>query len=483
MARISIKDLVKTFGGYTAVSGISLDIRDGEFLILVGPSGCGKTTTLNMISGLVSPTSGEIIIGNTVVNDLEPGERGLGMVFQDLALFPHMTVFENIAFGLRVKKVAEQRDPRARDRSGGGRVHIEPLLGKLPRECSGGESQRVALARTIVTNPSVFLMDEPLSSLDAKLRVDMRTELKALHKRLNATFVYVTHDQAEAMTMADRIVVMSKGRIEQVGTPLDIYNRPATRFVAGFFGTPTMNFLEGTVEVNGSGRRFRSAGIEQPLPDTVPADVAGRKVVLGVRSEHVLVGDGAAAQGHRAADRAAGGRHAGLFRLWPEQRAGRQGRPFDAAEAGHPAFVPLRSRSLSSVRRRHREQSSIERRSPDELRSVRLHHRGRRQRGLRAGRSAHRVGAISRAAAGGGAQRPASVAPYPDRLRQAVHRPAIQLVLRDRAAARLPRPRGHRSARQGAGRIELDQWADLHSRPARRFRPVAAARQYRLELR
>ncbi len=296
MARISIKDLVKTFGGYTAVSGISLDIRDGEFLILVGPSGCGKTTTLNMISGLVSPTSGEIIIGNTVVNDLEPGERGLGMVFQDLALFPHMTVFENIGFGLRVKKVAE-REVRERVTAAAAAMHIEPLLGKLPRECSGGESQRVALARTIVTNPAVFLMDEPLSSLDAKLRVDMRTELKALHKRLNATFVYVTHDQAEAMTMADRIVVMSKGRIEQVGTPLEIYNRPASRFVAGFFGTPTMNFLEGRVELNGSGRRFRSAGIEQPLPDAVPGDVAGRNVVLGVRSEHVLVGDGATAKG------------------------------------------------------------------------------------------------------------------------------------------------------------------------------------------
>ena len=210
MARILIKDLVKTFGAYTAVNGIYLDIRDGEFLILVGPSGCGKTTTLNMISGLAAPTSGEIIIGNTVVNDLEPGERGLGMVFQDLALFPHMTVFENIAFGLRVKKVAET-EVRERVTTAAAAVHIEPLLAKLPRECSGGESQRVALARTIVTNPSVFLMDEPLSSLDAKLRVDMRTELKALHKRLNATFVYVTHDQAEAMTMADRIVVMSQG--------------------------------------------------------------------------------------------------------------------------------------------------------------------------------------------------------------------------------------------------------------------------------
>ena len=296
MARILIKDLVKTFGGFTAVSGINLDVRDGEFLILVGPSGCGKTTTLNMISGLQSPTSGQIIIGNTVVNDFEPGERGLGMVFQDLALFPHMTVFENIAFGLRVKKVAE-KEVRERVSAAAAAVHIEPLLAKLPRECSGGESQRVALARTIVTNPSVFLMDEPLSSLDAKLRVDMRTELKGLHKRLKATFVYVTHDQAEAMTMADRIVVMSKGRIEQVGTPLEIYNRPATQFVAGFFGMPTMNFLEGTVEVNGSGRCFRAAGLEQPLPDAVPAAVADRKVVLGVRAEHVLVGNGGALRG------------------------------------------------------------------------------------------------------------------------------------------------------------------------------------------
>jgi multiple sugar transport system ATP-binding protein len=296
VARILIKDLVKTFGVHSAVNGVSLDIKDGEFLILVGPSGCGKTTTLNMISGLETPTSGEIVIGNTLVNDLEPGERGLGMVFQDLALFPHMTVFENIAFGLRVKKVPEP-EIRQRVTAAAAAVHIEPLLQKLPRHCSGGESQRVALARTIVTNPSVFLMDEPLSSLDAKLRVDMRTELKALHKRLGATFVYVTHDQAEAMTMADRIVVMSKGRIEQIGTPLQIYNRPATRFVAGFFGTPTMNFVEGTVEANGSAKLFRAPGLEQALPDAVPVEIAGRNIVLGVRSEHVLLGDGATQRG------------------------------------------------------------------------------------------------------------------------------------------------------------------------------------------
>jgi multiple sugar transport system ATP-binding protein len=296
VAQISLRDLVKTFGHHTAVSGINLDIRDGEFLIMVGPSGCGKTTTLNMISGLEMPTSGQIVIGSTLVNDLEPGERGLGMVFQDLALFPHMTVFENIAFGLRVKKVPD-KDIQARVRAAAAAVHIEALLDKLPRHCSGGESQRVALARTIVTDPAVFLMDEPLSSLDAKLRVDMRTELKGLHKRLNATFVYVTHDQAEAMTMADRIVVMSRGRIEQVGTPLQIYDRPATRFVAGFFGTPTMNFLEGTIEQNGSGRRFRSPVLDHPLPDAVPAELTGRNVVLGVRSEHVLVGNGAALDG------------------------------------------------------------------------------------------------------------------------------------------------------------------------------------------
>jgi multiple sugar transport system ATP-binding protein len=296
VARISIRSLVKSFGAYTAVNGISLDIRDGEFLIMVGPSGCGKTTTLNMISGLETPTSGEIVIGDTVVNDLEPGERGLGMVFQDLALFPHMTVFENIAFGLRVRKVPQPQIVAAVEAAAAA-VHIGALLDKLPRQCSGGESQRVALARTIVTNPSVFLMDEPLSSLDAKLRVDMRTELKSLHQRLGATFIYVTHDQAEAMTMADRIVVMSRGRIEQVGTPLEIYNRPSTRFVAGFFGTPTMNFLEGTLEASGSARVFRAGSLDHPLSAGVPTALAGRKLVLGVRSEHVLIGDRAAHRG------------------------------------------------------------------------------------------------------------------------------------------------------------------------------------------
>ena len=218
MAGIALKNLVKSFGTYTAVCGISLDIRDGEFLIMVGPSGCGKTTTLNMISGLETPTSGEISIGGRVVNNLEPGERGLGMVFQDLALFPHMTVFENIAFGLRVRKVpaaeVARRTPAAAET-----MHIKPLLTKLPKQCSGGEKPARRARPHDRDRSSRVFNGRAAQSLDAKLRVDMRTELKRLHERLKATFIYVTHDQAEAMTMADRIVVMSRGRIEQLGTP------------------------------------------------------------------------------------------------------------------------------------------------------------------------------------------------------------------------------------------------------------------------
>jgi multiple sugar transport system ATP-binding protein len=290
VARIVLKDLIKIFGDVTAVQGISLDIDDGEFLIMVGPSGCGKTTTLNMISGLVQPTSGEITIGDRVVTYTEPGERGLGMVFQDLALFPHMSVFDNIAFGLRVKNVPG-REIEERVRRAAASMHILSLLDKRPGQCSGGEAQRVALARTVVTNPAVYLMDEPLSSLDAKLRVDMRTELKHLHEELGSTFVYVTHDQAEAMTMADRIVVMNFGCIEQVGGPLDIYRRPATRFVAGFFGTPTMNFIEGEVAANGGALEFRAKNLSAALPAGLDLGKAGRAIVLGVRGEHVLPAD------------------------------------------------------------------------------------------------------------------------------------------------------------------------------------------------
>ncbi len=291
MARIVLQDLVKEFGDFTAVKGINLEIRDGEFLIMVGPSGCGKTTTLNMISGLVTPTSGDVLIGEQVVTHIEPGERGLGMVFQDLALFPHMTVAENIAFGMRVRSTPEE-EIKERVHNAAEAMHIVPLLDKRPGQCSGGEAQRVALARTIVNNPSVYLMDEPLSSLDAKLRIDMRTELKGLHERLNGTFVYVTHDQAEAMTMADRIVVMNGGRIEQLGGPLDIYRKPASRFVAGFFGMPTMNFLDGEIAADNGAPTFFADGIKAPLSADLPAGLAGRKATMGVRSEHVLAQDG-----------------------------------------------------------------------------------------------------------------------------------------------------------------------------------------------
>ncbi len=291
MARIELKDLVKKFGKITAVAGINLEIGDGEFLILVGPSGCGKTTTLNMISGLEIPTSGEVCIDDVVVNEMDPGQRGLGMVFQDLALFPHMSVYENIAFGLKVKRMPDD-EVRTRVQDAAAAMRITKLLDKKPAECSGGEAQRVALARTIITNPSVFLMDEPLSSLDAKLRVDMRTELKQLHDQIKATFVYVTHDQAEAMTMADRIIVMRDGHIQQSGGPLDIYGKPANQFVAGFFGTPTMNFIEGTLEGDKDNFMFRSKNLEQPIPPGAPLRDGGRAVTLGVRSEHVTVGKG-----------------------------------------------------------------------------------------------------------------------------------------------------------------------------------------------
>lgn len=290
MARIRLDHLVKKFSPtITAVAGIDLDIDDGEFMIFVGPSGCGKTTTLNMIAGLEEPTSGQVIIGERVVNEVEPGQRGLGMVFQNLALFPHMTVFENIAFGLRVQKLSRaavhQRVHRTAET-----FQIAHLLAKKPAQCSGGEAQRVALARTIITNPDVLLLDEPLSSLDAKLRVDMRTELKSLHETLRSTFVYVTHDQAEAMTMADRIAVMRGGHIQQVGTPLDIYRRPANLFVATFFGTPTMNVLRGQIQDHGT-YDFTAPHFTTELSrQHVPLAAVGREVCLGVRAEHVHLG-------------------------------------------------------------------------------------------------------------------------------------------------------------------------------------------------
>src|SRR5216684_3417739 len=257
MARIELVGLSKSFGAVAAVKGISFAIEDGEFVVLVGPSGCGKTTTLRMVAGFEDPSAGEIRIDGKVVNDLEPRDRGLGMVFQTHALFPHKTVMQNIEFGLRTKKIpAPERVQRVRQVA--NLVGISHLLDKMPNQCSGGESQRVALARTLVTNPSTFLLDEPLSNLDAKLRRELRAECDRLHQTLKRTFIYVTHDQEEAMTLADRIVVMRAGEIVQIGSPMEIYSNPVNYFVADFFGSPSMNLVAGEIVHESGAARFRS---------------------------------------------------------------------------------------------------------------------------------------------------------------------------------------------------------------------------------
>jgi ABC-type sugar transport system ATPase subunit len=289
MASLRLDNLGKTFGTRVAVQEVSLEIADGEFVVFVGPSGCGKTTTLNIIAGLERPTTGNVWIGGDRVTDWEPRDRNLGMVFQSLALFPHMTVADNIGFPLMIKGVAA-REVAARVNVVARTVRVEHLLGQRPGTLSGGEAQRVALARTIIVKPAVFLMDEPLSSLDAKLRVEMRTELKRLHAQLSATFVYVTHDQAEAMTMADRIVVMHQGRIQQMGPPLQIYNEPANRFVAGFFGVPAMNFLDGELRAAAGGLVFQAPALRLAL--TRPAPASRGPATLGVRPEHLRLSDG-----------------------------------------------------------------------------------------------------------------------------------------------------------------------------------------------
>ena len=284
MSGVRLEAIAKSFGKTEAVRGISLDIADGEFVVFVGPSGCGKTTTLNIIAGLESPTSGDVYIGADKVTDWEPRDRNLGMVFQSLALFPHMAVFDNIGFPLRIKGVPPAAIAE-RVRAVAATVKVDHLLAQKPSTLSGGEAQRVALARTIVVQPAVFLMDEPLSSLDAKLRVEMRTELKRLHASLGATFIYVTHDQAEAMTMADRIVVMNQGRVQQVGPPMTIYGDPANRFVAGFFGIPAMNFIEGELQGGSDGLTFEAPEVRFALKTRGP--VASCPATLGIRPEHV----------------------------------------------------------------------------------------------------------------------------------------------------------------------------------------------------
>jgi multiple sugar transport system ATP-binding protein len=289
MAQVSLRKVVKAYENYQAVHGIDLEIDDHEFVVLVGPSGCGKSTTLRMVAGLEEITNGEIWIGGDLVNDVPPRDRDIAMVFQNYALYPHMTVFENMAFGLKLRKFPREEIKRRVDEA--ARIlHLDMLLERRPRALSGGQRQRVAMGRAIVRNPRVFLFDEPLSNLDAKLRVQMRTEIKKVHQTVNTTTVYVTHDQVEAMTLADRVVVMNAGRIEQVGPPQELYHNPATRFVAGFIGSPAMNFLPVKV-LNESGLLVQLANGEKlPIPPQRAnryAPYVGREMTLGIRPEHL----------------------------------------------------------------------------------------------------------------------------------------------------------------------------------------------------
>jgi len=301
MANVALRKVVKKYDRTEAVRGIDLDIADKEFIVLVGPSGCGKSTTLRMIAGLEEVTDGEILIGGNLVNDVPPKDRDIAMVFQNYALYPHMTVYENMSFGLRLKKFPKP-EIKSRVEHAARILGITELLERRPRQLSGGQRQRVAMGRAIVRNPKVFLFDEPLSNLDAKLRVQMRIEIKKVHQKVRTTTVYVTHDQVEAMTLADRVVVMNKGKIEQIGTPNDLYHHPATRFVAGFIGSPAMNFVPCRLEEAGGKLNVRITDrLTFPLP---PARAAryqnvprNERLLLGIRPEHLTEANGHAAPG------------------------------------------------------------------------------------------------------------------------------------------------------------------------------------------
>jgi multiple sugar transport system ATP-binding protein len=289
MANVILKDITKKFDEVVAVNDVSLEIRDREFVVLVGPSGCGKTTTLRMIAGLEQITRGEIYIGDRLVNRLPPKDRNIAMVFQSYALYPHMKVFDNMAFGLKMRKVPRGERQTVVNESA-EILGIKELLNRKPRQLSGGQRQRVALGRAIVRKPEVFLFDEPLSNLDAKLRVQMRTELKKLHERLQATTVYVTHDQVEAMTMGDRIVVMKDGIVQQVGSPLELYNKPRNAFVAGFIGSPAMNFIPCRIQVEDSTLFVKTSDFKVPVPDTISGKIRPFKdeeFVFGIRPEDI----------------------------------------------------------------------------------------------------------------------------------------------------------------------------------------------------
>ncbi|MFQ5398559.1 MAG: ABC transporter ATP-binding protein [Anaerolineae bacterium] len=289
MASVTYRSVYKHFGEVTAVADLTLEVADKEFVVFVGPSGCGKTTSLRMLAGLEEISEGEILIGDRVVNDVPPKDRDIAMVFQSYALYPHMSVYDNMAFGLKLRKTPKAEIDR-RVKEAAEILGLEGLLDRKPKALSGGQRQRVAVGRAIVREPAVFLMDEPLSNLDAKLRVSARAEISKLHKRLGATFIYVTHDQVEAMTMGDRIVVLNDGLLQQVDTPLNLYKSPANVFVAGFIGSPSMNFFDATL-VGEEGKLFIDTGdfrVEVPTNgNSAYGDYVGKEVIFGIRPEHI----------------------------------------------------------------------------------------------------------------------------------------------------------------------------------------------------
>jgi len=291
MATVQFKKIVKKFGDNLVLNGVDVDIKDHEFVVIVGPSGCGKTTLLRMLAGLEEISDGEIFIDNLLVNELHPSKREIAMVFQDYALYPHMTVEENMNFALRLRKMPKP-EIAARVTEAANILQLNKFLKRMPKQLSGGQRQRVAIGRAIVRKPKVFLFDEPLSNLDAKLREEMRVEIAKLYQRLNATIIYVTHDQVEAMTLAGRIVIMNHGIVQQVGSPIEVYRKPCNLFVAGFIGSPTMNFLAGKLSVAGGVTVFSHESLTLPIPAFVlPQKEAaeGREVVLGIRPDDVLV--------------------------------------------------------------------------------------------------------------------------------------------------------------------------------------------------
>ena len=290
MASLTLRGVVKTFGTTQVIRGVDLDVTDGEFVVFVGPSGCGKSTLLRMIAGLEEVTAGDIVIDGERVNRMPAAERGLAMVFQSYALYPHMSVYQNLAFGLENARLpkAEIRERVAR---AAGMLQIEALIDRKPRQLSGGQRQRVAIGRAITRNPRIFLFDEPLSNLDAELRVQMRVELTKLHDEIGTTMIYVTHDQVEAMTLADKIVVLRDGRLEQVGRPLDLYNRPANRFVAGFIGSPRMNFVRARATAVAGGVEVAFEGLEPLRLPLVGEGLSDTAVTVGIRPEHLRLAD------------------------------------------------------------------------------------------------------------------------------------------------------------------------------------------------